>query len=31
LAVFPWDGRKKLHKAATFDEVQKGIEKVFGK
>ncbi len=31
LAVFPWDGRKKVHKAATYDEVQKGIEKVFGK
>ena len=31
LAVFPWDGRKKVHKAASFEEVQKGINKVFGK
>lgn len=31
LAVFPWDGRKKVHKAASFEEVQKGIDKVFGR
>jgi hypothetical protein len=31
LVVFPWDSKKKVHKAATYEEVQEAIKKVFGK
>lgn len=30
LAIFPWDGKRKSLKAATYDEVQEAIKKVFG-
>jgi hypothetical protein len=29
LVIFPWDGKKANHKAATFEEVQEAIKKVF--
>lgn len=31
LAAFPWDSRKRVHKAATYEEVQEALIKVFGK
>ena len=31
LVVFPWDSKKRVHKAATYEEVQEAIKKVFGK
>lgn len=30
LITFPWENKKRVHRAATFDEVKQGINKVFG-
>ena len=31
LVAFPWESRKRVHKAATYEEVQEALIKVFGK
>jgi hypothetical protein len=30
LIAFPWETKKRIHHAATFEEVKQGINKVFG-
>jgi hypothetical protein len=30
LIAFPWENKKRVHRAATFDEVKQAINKVFG-
>lgn len=30
LILFPWENKRKKHKAATFEEVKEAIKKVFG-
>jgi hypothetical protein len=31
LAIFPWDNKKRTYRAATYEEVQNAIKKVFSK
>lgn len=30
LIAFPWENKKRVHRAASFDEVKQAINKVFG-
>jgi len=30
LIAFPWESEKRIHRAATFEEVQQAIKQVFG-
>lgn len=30
LMTFPWENKKRVHRAASFDEVKEAVSKVFG-